>query len=238
MEKKLDLKQLFIGTFSFMAKNVFLLLLFGVASFLASFLSFKYAFGHQLNMLFFYGLFSYLFYYLFISLYFEQKPIFTSEKLINSIIKAVIIFALSLVVVILGHLTLKLLKYMAEWLIGFPDIYAFLKNTYHFLNASKFGRFLLYIPMILLLTFTFFVPGFAWVSSIRGGDTSLLSAYARTYGNNTKIIGVLLLLYAVLPFVMSFFVSLKPVNLSLSYALTNIIQLVFYIRLYDFFYQE
>ncbi len=238
MEKELQIKQLCIDTLSFMAKNCFLLILFGSASFLASFLSLKFMFKHQMTMLWSYALFCYVFYYIFISLYYEQKPIFTSEKLVNSAIKIAVIFAISLLVVICGHLFLKLLKYMSQWLIGFPDIYEFLKRSYQFLNGSKTGQFLLYIPLIFLLTFTFFIPGFTWVSSINGDDASLWSAYAKTHGNYIKIALILVVLYVFFPFMLNLVGKYSPLHLSIKHALKTVVQFVFYIRLYDFFYKD
>ncbi|MBR1915158.1 MAG: hypothetical protein IJ830_01780 [Alphaproteobacteria bacterium] len=238
MQKSLNLKQFCIDTLSFMAKNVFVLVVFGLASFIASFLSLKYAFKHQTAMIVFYGLFCYVFYYLFVSFYYEQKPLFTSEKIVNSVIKMVVIFALSLFVVICGHVGLKTLKYMAEWLIGFPDIYAFLKNGYYFLNASRLGQFLLYVPMVFFLTFTFFIPGFAWISSINGGDQSLWSAYTKTHGSYIKIALILFVCYALFPFVLSFFGALSPFVLSMKHAIVSVFQITVYLRLYDFFYDN
>lgn len=238
MEKKLNIKQLCIETLSFSAKNFFLLAFFSILLFLASYLSIKYAFKHQTTMLCLYGCFCYFFYYTFISLYYEQKPLFTSEKVVNSLIKAAIIFSLSLLAVICGHLTVVLLKYMSQWLIGFPDVYTLLKNTYGFLNGSALGRFLLYVPVIILLTFTFFIPGFAWISVLNGGDSSLMSAFSKAQGNYMKIILLLLVLFTVLPVVFTFLFSHKTIYLSLSHTIVSMIQLVFYIRLYDFFYQD
>lgn len=238
MEKKLNIKQLCIETLSFTARNFLLLLLFSSVSFLASFLSFKYAFKHQISMLCLYGCFCYFFYYTFITLYYEQKPLFTSEKVVNSLIKAAVIFSFSLFAVICGHLLVSLLKHMSQWLIGFPDVYTLLKNTYGFLNGSALGRFLLYVPVIVLLTFTFFIPGFAWISALNGGDTSLMSAFSKTHGNYIKIVLLLLVLFTVLPVVFAFVFSQKTVCLALSHTIVSMIQLVFYIRLYDFFYQD
>ncbi|MBR6409123.1 MAG: hypothetical protein IKS23_02635 [Alphaproteobacteria bacterium] len=238
MKTELNIKQLFIDVLSFIGKNCFLLSLFGLACYTASFLSLKFMFKHQGVMMFSYALFCYAFYYLFISLYYEQKPIITSEKIVNSIVKMAVVFAVSLSVVIFGHLFLKLLKYMAQWLIGFPDIYEFLKQVYTFLNNSKIGQFLLYIPLIFLLTFTFFIPGFTWVSSLNGKDASLWSAYSKTQGNYIKIVIVLLIVYAFLPFALSLLAKPTPIGLSITHAIKTIIQLVFYIRLYDFFYED
>ncbi|MBR2299156.1 MAG: hypothetical protein IJ870_01105 [Alphaproteobacteria bacterium] len=238
MPKKLNIKEFCINSLSFMAKNFVLLFLFGLASFSGSFLSLKYVFKHQIGMMFSYALFCYFFYYVFVSLYYEQKPIFTSKKLVNSLVKMFVIFALSLSAVIFGHLFFKLLKYMAQYLVGFPDVYNLLKDVYHFLNASRVGRFLLYIPMIFLLTFTFFIPGFAWISAINEGDASLWSAYSKTSGNYLKITIILLIVYAVLPFLFSLLIFPSPLFLSLSNAVLTIIQLVSFIRLYDFFYQD
>ncbi len=236
MHAKLNLKQFCIDTFSFIARNGFILCLFGLASFIASFLSLKYAFKHQTVMLVLYGIFCYLFYYLYISFYYEQKPIFTSEKLVNSLVKAVIIFAFSLFIVMCLHIGLKILKYMAQFLVGFPDVYAFLKNTYYTLNASKSGQFFLYIPILFFLTFTFFIPGFSFISTINGLDSSLISSYTKTYGNFFKIALIIFVLYALLPFAWSFITPQTPHGLATTHAIITVLQTVFYIRLYDFFY--
>lgn len=238
MEKRLDLKQFLIETLSFAAKNFFLLLIFGGVLFLASFLSFKYAFKHQVTMLCFYGVFCYFFYYIFVNMYYGQKPIFTSEKIVNSVIKMLVIFALSLFMLIACDLSLKLLKNMAHWLVGFPDIYGFLKNTYHFLKGSVSGQFLIYVPLIFFLTFTFFIPAFSWISSINGNDASVLGAYAKVNGNFLKMVLCLFCLFALLPFLVNLAASQTPVSLSAAHALSTMIQLVFYLKLYDFFYDE
>lgn len=238
MEKKLDLKRFVIDTLSFSAKNFFLLLFFGCVLFAASFLSFKYAFKHHISMLCLYGLFSYFFYYVFVNLYYNQKPIFTSEKIVNSVIKMLVIFALSLSMLIACRLFLILLKNMAHWLIGFPDLYQFLRTSYDFLQSSLLGQFVLFVPLIFFLTFTFFIPAFAWISCMNGNDVSILSAYAKTQGNYLKIMACLFILFAFIPFFVSLTGSQTPISLSISHAAISMIRLVFYIKLYDFFYEQ
>ena len=238
MAETLNLKKFCSETLSFMVKNVLILCLFGVVAFIASFISLKYAFRHQLLMLTLYSIFCYIFYYLFVSVYYEQKPWFTSEKIVDSVVKMVVVFALSMVVIMCGHIGLKTLKYMAKWLVGFPDIYAFLKNGYYFLNASKTGQFLLYIPIVFLLTFTFFIPGFSWISSINGKNQSLWDTYTKTQGFYLKIFVILFGVYAVFPFILSFIGALSPVMLSIKNAVTNLVQIVVYLKLYDFFYED
>lgn len=238
MEKKLDLKRFVIDVLSFSAKNFFLLLIFGGALFLASFLSFKYAFKHHSTMLCLYGLFSYLFYYVFINLYYNQKPVFTSEKIVNSVIKMLVIFALSLSVIIVCRLFLKLLKNMAHWLVGFPDLYEFLRTSYNFLQGSLLGQFLLLVPLVFFLTFTFFIPACAWISAINGNDASLWSAYAKTHGNYLKIMACLFGLFALLPLLTSLIGTQTPLWLGASHAVVSMIRLVFYVKLYDFFYEQ
>jgi len=238
MEKKLDLKRLVIETLSFSAKNFVLLALFGLMLFLASFLSFKYAFKHHVTMLCGYGVFCYFFYYVFTNLYYNQKPVFTSEKVVNSFIKMLVIFALSLAMLIACDLVLKLLKNMTQWLVGFPDIYELLKKTYHFLKGSVLGQFLIYVSLFFFLTFTFFIPLFAWVSSINGKDDSLWTAYEKTHGNYLKIVLLLFVLFAFLPFAVNLMVTQTPVNLGIAHAFTTMVQLVFCIKLYDFFYED
>lgn len=238
MEKKLDLKRLVIETLSFSAKNFFLLFLFGSALFLASFLSFKYAFKHHVTMLFFYGVFCYLFYYVFVNLYYNQKPIFTSEKIVNSFVKMLVIFALSLAMVIAFYLLLRLLKNMSQWLVGFPDLYDFLKSSYHFLKGSLWGQFLIYVPLFFFLTFTFFIPSFAWISSLNDNDASVFGAYEKTQGNYLKIVLCLFMLFALFPFLINLIAKPAPLYLGMAHAFVTMIQLVFYMKLYDFFYED
>ena len=238
MEKKLDLKRFVIETLSFLAKNFFLLAVFGFVLFGASFLSFKYAFKHHVTMLCFYGVFCYLFYYVFVNLYYNQKPIFTSEKIVNSFIKMLVIFALSLSMIIAFYVFLKLLKNMSQWLVGFPDLYALLKSMYHFLKGSLIGQFLIYVPLIFFLAFTFFIPSFTWISSLNGKDASVWGAYAKTQGNYLRIVLCLFGLFALFPFFVNFLIIQAPIYLGMAHAFVTMTQLVFYIKLYDFFYED
>ncbi|MBQ7660410.1 MAG: hypothetical protein IJS26_06735 [Alphaproteobacteria bacterium] len=238
MNKQLDLKQFFVGTLSFVAHNVLILVLFGAASFLASFLSLKYVFGHQNVMLVCYALFCYAFYFVFISLYYEQKPLITSEKIVSSVLKIAVVFALSFLGVMLFKALIMLLRYGADNLVGLSGLYAFLRRGYVFLSAYQAGRFLLYLPIMFMLMFTFFIPGFTFVSSLNGKDASILGAYEKTHGQFLKIFVVLVCLYALLPMAASLVVAQKPVWLGVSHAVLTMFQLVCYVRLYDFFYQD
>lgn len=238
MEKRLNIKQFVISVLSFTAKNWILLSFFCVLLFCASFLSFKYAFKHQLSMLSCYGCFCYLFYYVFVNLYYNQKPIFSSEKIVNSVIKMVVVFSLSLMMIFVCHAGLKLLRYMTQWFIGFEDFYEAIKSVYQFLRASLIGQFLIYIPLIFFLSFTFFIPGFAWISTLNGKDDSIWSTYEKVHGNYLKIWVLLFVLFVVFPFVINFLVPPKPFHMGMSHAIISMIQLVFYVKLYDFFYDE
>lgn len=237
-EKMFHVKPYIIETLLFSTRNVFLLGFFALCFFLASFLSLKYVFHHQKLMLVGYSVFSYFFYYVLTAVYYEQSPIFTKSKLMRSLLKGVVILALSLFVIICGHLFLMLLKYMSQWLIGFPNIYEALRDFYHFLNSSKFGQFLLYIPMIFLLTFTLFIPAMSWISVVNGRDVSLWSAYAKTYGNYLKLSALFIVLYGMFPFLLNLVIPQGFISASVSHAIVSVLQFVFYLRLYDFFYQE
>ena len=76
MAKKLNIKEFCADNLSFMAKNFVLLSLFGFASFLASFLSLKYVFKHQIGMMFLYTIFCYFFYYVFLNICFSSLFLF------------------------------------------------------------------------------------------------------------------------------------------------------------------
>jgi hypothetical protein len=113
-----------------------------------------------------------------------------------------------------------------------------LKDTYLFLKGSVTGQFLIYVPLIFFLTFTFFIPAFSWISSINGNDASVLGAYAKVSGNCLKMFFCLFCLFGLLPFLVNFATSQTPVSLSAAHTFSSMIQLVFYLKLYDFFYDE
>lgn len=238
MQKPLSIKQISIQSLSFIGQNIFLLLLMALVSFALSYFILKWGASYKHLTFFLYGIFIYLFYYVFISLYYEQKPVFSAEKLVNSFIKLLSIFALSLFVLICFKFGIYILRYFSKRLVGFPDLYAFLKGTYTFLANTNFGQLLIYLVVITFLSFTFFIPGFSWISSLNGKDSSIMTAYAKVSGNYLKVCLIFVILYAVLPLISGLInIYPTPVSLGITYSVLTIVQLVFCLHLYDALYE-
>lgn len=239
MRNKLSIRQLFIDTLGFIGNNIPLLGVLTIFSFIGSY--FGKNFGVYSNRLAFlvYALYIYFFYFFFVSLYFAQKPLITKEKFVDSVIKLICIFAFSFFVLLCGHFAIGFLRYCSRYLIGFPDIYSFLRETYIFLALNPYAKILIYAGIIVLLTFSFFIPGFAWVSTVNNKDNSILTAFDKVRGNYIKVVIVCLLIFCLFPLLISIIGLNSSIwLLSIFHALLTIFQLVAYLQLYEFFYKE
>ncbi len=239
MRKELSIRQLFIASLSFIGKNIPLLTFLTLLSFSGSYLAIRAGIYQNFLMLTLYGLYIYFFYFFFVSLYYAQRPLITKEKFIDSFVKMIVILAFSMFVLICGKIGINILHYLSRYLIGFPDIYSLLRRIYIFILLNPFGKIVLYFGVITLLTFSFFIPGFAWISTINGRDSSIISAYAKTNGNLWKTVLTFLILYGILPLIISFIgLTSGSVILGILYALLTIFQVIVFLHLYDFFYNE
>ncbi len=239
MKKELSIRQLFVDSLSFIGKNIPLLTVLTFLSFAGSYLAVKIGIYHNFLFLLLYGLYIYFFYFFFVSLYYEQHPIITKEKFVDSFIKMITIFAFSMFVLICGKIGINILHYLSRYLIGFPDIYSLLRKIYIFILLNPFGKIILYLGVITLLTFSFFIPGFAWVSTISGKDTSIISAYIKTGGNLIKTVAVFVIMFGILPLIISYIgLTSGSVVLGILYALLTVFQIIVFMHLYDFFYND
>lgn len=239
MKKELSIRQLFVDSLAFVRDNIPLLTLLAFLSFAGSYLAIRAGIYQNFLMLALYGLYIYFFYFFFVSLYYEQRPILTKEKFIDSFVKMVTILAFSMFVLICGKIGINVLHSLSRYLIGFPDIYSFLRRIYIFILLNPFGKIILYLSVITLLTFSFFIPGFAWISTINGHDNSIISAYAKTHGNLLKTVFTFVILYGILPLVISFVgMTSGSITLGILYALLTVFQVIVFLHLYDFFYKD
>lgn len=239
MKKELSTRQLFIDSLSFIGKNKALLAVLAFLSFAGSYLAIRVGIYQNFLLLLLYGLYIYFFYFFFVSLYYEQRPMLTKEKFVDSFIKMITIFAFSMFVLICGKIGINILHYLSRYLIGFPDIYSFLRRIYIFILLNPLGKIVLYLGVITLLTFSFFIPGFAWISTINGKDASIISAYVKTSGNLCKTILIFILLYGIFPVIISFIgLTNGSIVLGVLYALLTVFQIIVFLHLYDFFYDD
>lgn len=239
MKKELSIRRLFIDVFRFIGRNSGLLGCLAFLSFLGSYAAFWL--GSSRGFLFFalYGCFIYFFYYLFIVLYFGKKPIFTAERFINSFVKLLIILAFSFFVLILCKIGLNITHYLARGLIIFPDLYDVLRNIYQAFMLSSVRPIVMYLSVLVLLSFSFFIPGFAWMSVLEDQSGSVVEAYANVRGNYFKTVYVFVLIYGILPLLIGSAAIVLPRTLMAAiYAFQTVFQLVIYLHLYAFFYSE
>lgn len=239
MKKELSIRQLFIDFLGFTGNNFMLLCFLTVLSFVGSYGAVLLNAAHNNAVRILYFLYIYFFYYFFTSLYFNQKPLISKEKFVDSSIKLLTILALSLFILICGKLGFNLVRHLGRSLIVFPDFYAALRQFYLLILANPFSQIIIYLAVILLLVFSFLIPGFAWISTINGQDNSILTAYAKVKGHYLKIIAIFLILYGLLPLAISFIGSNAGIMLrAIFYALQTTFQIIIYLHIYERLYAK
>lgn len=239
MKKELSIRSVFIDSLGFIGNNKLLLCFLTILSYAGAAMALLYNNSQNMLYLLAYALYLYFFYFFFVSLYFNQRPLITKEKFVDSLIKLAAILAMSLFVIICGSLGLKFLHYLSKSLIGFSDLYNILRTVYIFMAQNEFAKIMIYLGVIMLLTFTFFIPGFAWISIINGQDRSIVSAFAKIRGNYLPTIAVFVSLYGILPLITGFIVLNSSYwTMAIVYALQTIFQIIVYLHLYDKFYHN
>lgn len=246
MQKRLSLYQLFGDVFHFIKDNFPLLLVLAFFSFAGSYLfnTVAYYFNPTNTycrgfLMFLYAVYIYFYYYFFIALYFEQRPLFTKDKFFESFQKFIKILSFSFCVLLLAHIGFYFLRHLARGFIVFPEIYLFLQQTYHFVLNNPYTRFGLFFGSLFVLTFSFFIPSFSWVSTINGKDNFTITAYENVSGNYLKTTLAIIIVYGILPLFISLLgLFLGRATLSALYAALTILQIVSYLKLYDYFYAK
>lgn len=237
--KKLSVRSLFVDSLGFIGNNVPLLFVLTIFSFGGSYLAGKFGAYKNISGFLLYGIFIYFFYFFFVSLYFAQKPLITKEKFVDSLIKFATVVAFSFFILLCGKLGINLLRYLSRNLIGFPDIYEFIRQTYIFLVLNPYAKVLLLFGAVILLSFSFLIPSFAWVSTINNRDSSIISAFYKVRGNYLKSIFVFVLLFAFFPLIISIIgLSVSSFVLFALHSVLTVFQIIVYLRLYDIFYTD
>lgn len=239
MKKELSIRSLFIDSLQFMGSNLGLLCFLAFLSFAGSYIALWAGMAHNLLYLAFYGVFIYCYYFFFTGLYFEKKPVFTAERFVNSFLKLLVILCLSFLILVIFRTGFNILKHLAMGLAVFPDFFVWLRDCYRYIVSTGIYSIVAYLSVIGLLTFSFFIPGFAWMSAVNDKESSIIGAYSVVKGNFIKTLVVFLLIYGLLPLLTGFLGLLTSKTLlSAVYALQTVFQLVVCLHLYDFFYSD
>lgn len=237
MQKKISLHRLGGNVFRFIGDNLPLLLVLGFFSFAGSYTFNLMALHHRKFFVLPYVIYIYFYYYFFMALYFEQKPLFDKAKFADSLKRFFKILLFSLCVLLSAHIAFSIVRYVARSFYMFPSFYRFLQQTYRFVLTNPYTKVGVFIGSLFLLTFSFFIPSFSWVSSINGQDNSIISAYTHVRGNFLKVCLIFICIFGLLPILISLGgMYLSWAWISFLYALLSIFQLVVYLKIYDFFY--
>lgn len=238
MQKRLSILALSTDVFGFIGHNLLLLTVLTLFSFAGSYLFNVLAAYHLKLAAVPYGVYIYLYYYAFIALYYNQKPLLSKEKFLESLKMFCKILLFSVCVLLVAHIGFYILRSLARSFIIFPSVYGFLQKTYHFVLSNPYTRIGLFLGSLFLLSFSFFIPSFSWVSTINGKDNSLLTTYENLRGNYLKVTFIFMFLFGFLSLVISFLGLFSGrVGLSALCALLTVFQLVCYLKLYDHFYE-
>ena len=132
----------------------------------------------------------------------------------------------------------KILFFLAGTLKAFPEFYERLRLAYLGLLVSPYFAWFLPIFMFIILSFTFFIPAFAWISAVIGGDSSITMTFVRTKGNYVRLIVIFLLIYGILPLTILVFRGYSAGVVAAVSALMSLIQIVIYLKDYEHFYPQ
>lgn len=145
----------------------------------------------------------YVFYYAFVRIHFKKRPIFEMYNFFHSAGKALIILLLSFASVMFLRIGFELLKLFAKSFAVFPEIYGFLSDTYYAVKDWQYTGILLYMFLFAILMFVFFIPFFAWISSVTDKEQSIIFSVLETKDSYTKLFFMYFMLYGILPIILT-----------------------------------
>lgn len=238
MNNKLPIMPTLKNSFEYIFKNLPILGCFYVFSFAAIYLIQRFNASQSILVMFGYLIYTYMFYYFFVSAYFKQRPIFNRQNFYNSIVRISAILLLAFATLLLMKIGFQVLFLLAKTLKPFPDLYDSMRASYFSFIEWPYFAYILYTFMFFVLTIIFFIPAFAWVSAVNGRDSSITMSLVRTRNNYARLFFIFALIYGCLPFTALLFSNSYIIVLSALSAMFTIIQIVIYLNIYEFFYQE
>lgn len=238
MNTKLPILLTIKNSFEYIFKNLPIIACFYVFSFSAIYLIQRFNAAQSMLVMLGYLIYTYLFYYFFVSVYFKQKPLFNRQNFYNSLIRIAAILLLAFATLLLIKVGFQILFLLVKPLKVFPEFYDYIRMSYISFIKWQYFAYFLYIFMFLVLTIIFFIPAFAWISSINGRDSSITLALLKSKNNYWRLFFIFALIYGVLPFGALFFSNSSIIILSALSALFTIVQVIIYLKIYEFFYQD
>jgi len=184
---------------------------------------------------------AYIFYYSFVRVYFWKKPIFETDNFLRSAGKMLIIVLLAFTAVMFLRISFGILKLFAKSLAVFPDIYNFLFDSYLFLHDWRYTSIFMFLFLFGIMMFTFFIPCFAWISTVIGREQSIVFSVIETKKYYAKIFTLYLVIFGVFPL----FLTVVLIGLHLPLIITcfisacfSILQIVIYLKMYEYLFLQ
>lgn len=177
MNQKLSLIGSIRGGLVFMGRHALLSALFFLLAYGAVYYAQKLSISTDLPVMFAYLVYTYFFYYFFVCFYFRRKPLFSRRRFGNALVRMLAILLLAFAALLALKIGFKILFFLAGTLKAFPEFYEQLRLAYLGLLVSPYFAWFLPVFMFIILSFTFFIPAFAWISAVIGGDSSITMTF-------------------------------------------------------------
>ena len=211
-----------------------LMLVFFAFSFLGIFSSVYFKIEGDMLLIPIYIIYTYILFYAFACAFFEAKPLFNRDRFLKAAGRMAIILVLAFAAIVFLHIGVKFLKFLAYPLHIYPSVYEPARSVYHFVRESVFVQRTI---IFSISTFIFFIPAFAWVSSIVGREDSITAAFFRTKRHYGGLFSLFLIVFGLLP-LLSFWIldtsMLLAITLSAAF---SIFQAAVYFKTYEVFYR-
>jgi len=214
--------------------NLGLMVGFFAFSFLGIFSSVYFRIEGNVWLIPLYIVYTYLFFYAFACVFFKTKPYFDRARFFKAAGRMAIILILAFAVIVFLNIGVKFLKFLAYPLQVYPDIYLPARKVYHFIRESVFVQRAI---IFSISTFIFFIPAFAWVSSIVGREDSITAAFFRTKRHYARLFILFLIVFGLLPLLSFWMLNTSMLlAITISAALT-VFQAALYFKTYEVFYR-
>lgn len=238
MDTKLSLRNILWESCLFLRQNYILSLSFFLLAYAAVYYAQALNISTNLPIVFAYLIYTYFFYYFFVCFYFKQKILLNKRRFANALIRMVAILLLAFATLVILKIGFRILFFLVGTLRAFPEVYEQLRDIYINILMSAYFTWFLSAFVFVILSFTFFIPAFAWISAVIGRDSSITRSFVRTKGNYCRLILMFLLIYGILPLTILLFKGYSAGVVAAVSAAMSLIQIVIYLKIYEKFYSQ
>lgn len=228
MKEKLSVRKVYRNAYRYVLSHVFAFLFLTVFYFLGSLLPMFV--GAELFKVIS-PVYTYLFFYFAAGCYYKQQILWDKQIFIMASVRFLIAVALFLTSIVMSSILINSLIYFARLL--FPMVNTGISEMILGSATWLLGKYTFIFVLFILF---FMVPSFAFVSEITGKNRSLLTTYAKTKGNLTKVGAVALGAFFIL--LVAMFILSRVNFLITTFVRASVLVYIsiLYFKMYDFFY--